>query len=217
MFKTVKDITDTVYHELSLVSGTNVQIYTEPLILANINISFEFLFKKRFWPHLTKTTQHSLTGTSGVITDAQIDINDLRDIQWIAADPYYEEDKLRFLNGTEYQTHMPNSYDIKHFQDTDYSTKLIQFYPLDLALDVKIRARRKVDEFKADTDIVPFDYNCIIHLTASNILASDGYNPSAENRQNILFEQAYEDLLTNEAKITSYISSHRETNTFTVA
>ena len=215
MFKTVAELVDQVLTELGLVNGSAVQLYTEPQILNGIETAFDNLFMKRFWPHLTKTTYHDLDGIVGVVTDADINILDVRHIEWIRYEPFYESSVIKYLRGEVYTNRSDFCYDTLTWDDTQYSKKLLQFYPKDLALKVAIRARRRPTSF-ASSDVVPMDYILMKHLIASNILAGDGTNPSGEQRQTVLFDARYTDLVSNDANDIMTFSRQRP-NSFTVA
>lgn len=217
MYATVAELTAAVLSELGLVPGSSVQTYTEPQILHNINTCFETLFSKRFWPHLTKTTLHELDGTTGVITDSSlVAVKDFKDIEWIRFYPYTKAETLVRLNGREFETGQFYSYDQLPFDHTQAATKVFNTYPLDFALPIKVRARRTPDPFPFTDGIVPFDKITMQHFVASNILASDGMNPNAQQRQTSLFEQRYNDMISGEDTDVNYYS-RRMSNTFTVA
>jgi len=215
MFKTIAELIDDVLVELGLVNGSAVQVYTEPQIRKGIETAYSVLFSKRFWKHLTTTTVHQLDGIVGVVTDANIGIADFKDIQWIKYEPFFDSCVIKNLAGEPYDGRYDYCYDSIPWNNPIAATKLIQFYPKDLGLKVAIRARYRT-KFTQDTDIVPLDFVMLKHFVASNILANDGTNPSAEQRQNILFQQRFTDLASDDANDILYLSRHRP-NTFTVA
>ena len=215
MFKSVAQLIDDVLTELGLVTGSAVQTYTEPQIRKGIETAYEVMFLKRFWKHLTATTIHQLDGIVGVVTDANINIASIQDIEWIKYEPFYDTCIIKALNGEPYYGRYDYCYDTMAWTDAQAAAKLIQFYPQDLALKVAIRARHR-STFTKDDDIVPLDFVMMKHFVASNMLATDGTNPSAEQRQNILFQQRYSDLVANDANDILYLSRSRP-NTFTVA
>lgn len=216
MFKTVQELVDQVLIELGLVTGSAVQVYTEPQILAGIETAFDVLFKKRFWRHLTKTTLHDLDGIVGVVTDTNINIQDANDIEWVRYEPFGESCVINNLHGEVYYNRQDYCYDTLTWDDTTYGTKLLQFYPKDLGLKVAIRARRRPANLTSASTIVPLDYIMMKHFIASNILALDGTNPSGEQRQTLLFDARYTDLVSNDANGILTFSKQRP-NTFTVA
>lgn len=215
-FATVRELSDEVLKELNLVSGAGVQFYTEPQIVSTINNCFTFLFDKRFWHHLTVTTQHQLDGVAGVITDTLLKVDKPNDIQWVRTAPYRECDQLNYFANNEFQDHMDNSYTTFEWDHPQYKTKMITVYPLTLAGPIRISARRKPDRFSADNDIVPFDDLAMLHFVVSSMLAADGMNPTSEARHAALFDQRYQDLISQDGdRILRYGS--RRYDTFTVA
>jgi len=216
MFATLQEIIDEVIIELGLVNGSSVQQYTEPQIIANINTSFISLIEKRFWPHIMKATIHNLDGVSGTITDVNINIKKAADIEWIRYAPYESWCTVHNLHGREFVLGSPYSYDVRAWDDTTFATKLITVYPLDLNLPIKIRARRMPDPFVTGTEIVPFDKIAMAHFVTANLLSVDGMNPNSEQRQNVLFDQRYTDLIGHESQDVQYYG-RQYSETFTVA
>ena len=217
MFDTVGNITTDVLHELTLVSGTSVQTYTEPMIVSGINKGFQFLFKKRFWTHLTETTQHLVDANSGLIVDASIAIESIDDVQWVRKEPFEKRDALRYLDGEEWFDWMEESYESLSWNNPLYKTKLLRIYPFNINVPIRIRARRMPPRFASADDVVPFDNVCITHLVTANMLANDGVNPLGMQTQYGLFDQRYKDLLAAESGKVSYFGRGGEIETFTVA
>jgi hypothetical protein len=89
-FLTQNQMLNSVLNELALVNGTSVQTYNEPIIYDYIQRGFDHLFTKRFWPHLTSTTFHTLDGAGGVITDQLEGIEQFTDIKWIREYSYFK-------------------------------------------------------------------------------------------------------------------------------
>ena len=215
-FATVQNLMDDVLNELNLVSGSAVQFYTEPQILTTINNCFTFMFDKRFWDHLTNTTQHTLDGVAGVIIDELVGIDDPKDIEWIRTAPYETRDELEYFSNQVFDGNMRNSYTTFNWDHPQYKTKMFTIYPQTLTGNIRVRARRKPARFAAPTDIVPFDQLAMMHFVVSSMLAADGMNPSSEARHSALFDQRYQDLITQDgAKILRY--GHRKYDSFTVA
>lgn len=214
-FKTRKQMLNSVLNELALVTGTSVQVYNEPIINDYIQRGFDHMFTKRFWDHLTTTTFHTLDGTAGVITDAISGIENLTDIKWIRCDPYTPDDEIYYFHDGLFDTDKMG-YSSIEFGNTQYEDKRLQFYPKTSTANIAIRARRKPDDFQ-ENDIIPFDSLALVHFVTASVLAIDGMNPSAQARQDALFDDRYETLVMGEGndKITS--QRDRYTSEFTVA
>lgn len=213
-FDTVENIILKVLTELGLVSGTGSQIYTEPQIVDHITASFDTIFTKRFWPHLTKTTTHTLDGAAGVITDTLVGVTSYDDIEWVRYSPYSQAQTMKRLQGREWQPEWQECIDIIPYNDTHWDTKFFRVYPVSYANTIKVRARRHPGNI--NTGIIPFDWIALKHLAASNILASDGMNVTNAQRQLALFESRYEDLITAEVPEFDEPTPYRE-DYFTVA
>jgi hypothetical protein len=214
-FLTRNQIMQKVLNELSLVSGTSVQIYTEPVINDYIQRAFDHLFTKYFWEHLTVTTMHTLDGTAGVVTDSLIGIDSLIDIKWIREEPFRECNEINYFNDGIFDIGR-TGYMAFPYTHPQYEDKKLQFFPKNVVKNILIRARRKPPLFE-NNHIVPFDSLALIHLVSANALTVDGMNPAAQARQDGLFEDRYQTLISQESnnKIVSQNSFY--TNSFTVA
>ena len=220
MQQTLKDMLNDVLIEIGLVPGTSVQVYTEDQVLNAINSSFTFVFEKRFWKHLTYTTEHTLDGAAGVIIDEVAAIEKFTDIQWIRADPYRKSDAIQYIDDEEDFEDQPFSLCYTHLSDVhpQRKTKLIKVLPITQEGNIKIKARRKPDPFENDDDIIPFDSTCLRHLVIATLLSADGMNPSSQNMQQSLFNQRYIDLVGQETNSISHFSTgRRSAHSFTVA
>lgn len=215
-FKNRTELLNNILNELALVTGTSIQTYTQPIIEDYIQSGFNHLFSKRFWPHLTKTTYHTLDGAGGVVDDNTLsDLDYVHDIQWIREAPYREQDEIPYYKDGIFDSQKLAYTDIA-YGDPGYANKRIIFNPLDSTVEIAIRSRRILPEF-GDNDVIPFDYICLTHYVAMSLLASDGMNPGAQQLQMTFFNDRYEQLITNEGdkKITS--KRNRFDSEFTVA
>lgn len=214
-FKTRQELVASVYNELALVAGSSVQTYTQPQVEECIQDAFEHLFKKHFWTHLTTTTFHTLDGAGGVVTDSILGLEDVTDIKWIRQSPYEESDQVHYFEDGIFNSDML-AFTSLTYGETGYDTKRIKFNPVTSEAEIAIRARRKPDPFENE-DVVPLDYVMIKHLVTSNLLATDGMNPSAEARQLALFEDRYDTLISNRSNHALVTTSTRFQSEFTVA
>lgn len=214
-FKTRQQLVVSVYNELALVAGSSVQTYTEPQVQECIQDAFEHLFKKHFWTHLTTTTFHTLDGAGGVVTDSILSLEDVTDIQWIRESPYEPSDTIPFFEEGIFNTDML-AYSSLAYGEVGYDTKRVKFNPVTSTAEIAVRARRKPVDFE-DEHVVPLDYVMMKHLVTSNLLATDGMNPSAEARQLALFEDRYDTLISNKGNQAFVAISSRFQREFTVA
>lgn len=216
MYPTVSDLIDSVLMELNLVGGSAVQTYTEPQIIETINNCFRFLFDKRFWDHLTNTTTHTLDGVAGVITDEVFKIAKVQDIKWIRTDPFRDRDVLRYIPDDDFIAGDFPGFAIFSWDHPQYTDKFFKVFPQTMTGQIKVRARRMPAKFSAGTDVVPFDEICIKHFVVSTMLSTDGMNPGSEARHSAMFDQRYQDLITQDSdRILRY--SRRNPDSFTVA
>lgn len=214
-FKTRKKMLSSILNELALVSGTDVQTYSEPIINDYIQRGFDHLFSKRFWDHLTTTTYHTLDGSAGVITDQLLNVEDVTDIKWIREEPYEPCDDIPYFSDGVFNTE-ELAFTALDFNNTLYEDKRVVFNPKTSTVDIAIRARRKPDDFE-DGDVIPFDSLALVHFVTASVLAIDGMNPGAQARQDGLFNDRYETLVMNEASKPITKLSSRFSGDFTVA
>ncbi len=214
MFKTMEQITQKVITELSLVPGVSLQVYKEPVIKDKIQSCFDFLFDKRFWDHLTVTTTHTLNGTTGVVLNDLTGVKSYQHIQWVKYYPYHEGCVFKSKKDGDYLQTLDYFVTPLPYNDPEFATKVFRIYPQELQLEIKVRALRSIDAFD-DDDVVPFDYLCLTHFVAAETLAADGLNPGAANRQQVLFDQRYQDLITQDSN-QSIVYGRMDTNYFTV-
>ena len=218
-FLTKANLIISVETELGLVAGTGVQIYTEPQIAQKIYNGFITIADQRFWEHLTKTTYHGLDGSTGTITDdALAGVQGVEDIQWIRNSPYEKCNELIYLNTEPYETfdNRP-AYDTRHWEDPDFSTKIVTIYPLDSSETIAVRARRKPSAFNSDYDTVPMDGILMTHFIAWQMLSADGINPQAADVQFSMFNQRLQTIIENKSSKILNFSQSDWSNTFTVA
>jgi len=214
-FKTRQDLTASVYNELALVAGSSVQTYTEPQVIECIQNSFDHLFKKHFWPHLTTTTFHTLDGAGGVVTDTIVGLEDISDIKWVRESPFEEGNAIPYFEDGVFNTELL-AYTTIGYSETGYDTKRIKFNPVTSEAEIAVRARRKPEPFQ-EQSIVPIDYLMIKHLVAANLLSTDGMNPSAEARQMALFEDRFDTFISSGGNKPFIAQSSRFQREFTVA
>lgn len=218
MFKTVQEIIADVLVELGLADSTNTDIYTEPQVEAKIRDAFTTIVDKRFWAHLMKNSMHDLDGEVGVITDAFTGVRSIKDIEWVRLYPFTEHDTIFVKKGEPADVHDEVFYD-ELFWDSPYAAdKIIEFFPKTTINKVMIRARRVPTNILTGSQTVPFDPIALKHITAYLVLNTEGVNPSAEATQLSLFEQRYNDLVSNETNSALvYGRNYNYSNTFTVA
>lgn len=216
-FKTKAQLTETVFQELALVNGSSVQTYSEPIVYENIQASFEHMFKKDFWPHLTLTTFHTLDGAGGVITDTLTGVEDVTDIKWIRKYPYEEQDIIPFHSDGIFNDDGYLAYRGLSYSETGYETKRVIFNPVTSEDLIAIRARRMPDPFDQPDDVIPLDYLLMKHFVTAQLLAADGFNPNGQALQQALFEDRYSVLIGNMSDHPLQSKSRRFSREFTVA
>lgn len=213
-FKTKTQLLEKILQELVLVTGTSVQVYTQPIVFNQIDSAFEHYFEKRFWPHLTETTIHTLDGAGGVTTDDVV-VDKWTDIKWIRHEPYDRHCTIpREVDGETLSNQL--TYYPLPFSHTQFQSRVIGFKPVTSTDTIAIRARRNPGEFN-ETDTVPMDAILLQHFVSSALLSTDGTNPAEQARQFALAEDRYEELTGSEAEDYVNFPRYRYETSFTVA
>lgn len=200
-YKTVAVITQDVIKRIGLVSGTGVQRYTEPQIAVSIQDAFDFLFRKRFWDHLTDWYTFTPDGSTGVVTTdlsaIAAEATDIKDVHIAGTDrrvvqPVGNEHLL--VNNSNYAIY----YTPIKFSPTDalWQTKVIKLWPIDCTADVTMRIRVHPGALN-DSSTVPFPQDIIGWCAAWLMLETDGMNPANANKAQAMFDISYRDYINS--------------------
>jgi len=195
-YKNLQDLVTEVLSIVGLVSGTAVQTYTEPQVKRAIQNQFDMIFMKRFWEWLSGWDTFTLSGSGGILNT---------NVTFKA----YEDVKEIRISGTNRLVGRPAGREHLHvtgstplyftpirYGDSNFSTRVIKFWPVTATGDVDIYSRTKPDPFVQNTDIVPFPSHVIAQAAAWDLLDSDGINPPAAQKAQLLFDTSYQDLMT---------------------
>lgn len=193
-FKQVSQLTSDVLKRIGLVSGAGVQTYTEPQVTMAIQDAFDFLFRKRFWEHLSDWHTFALDGTLGVVTTNLTSIlaeaNDIRDIRMTESERLIVKpvkgEHLRVQN-TE-----PLYYTALKYGDANFTSKVIKFWPPTATGSVTAYIRTHPGLF-GTSDVVPFPQDIIGWAAAWLVLETDGLNPGNANKARTMFDTSYQD------------------------
>lgn len=201
-YKTLTAITQDVIKRIGLVSGTGVQRYTEPQVAMTIQDAFDFLFRKRFWDHLSGWYTFTPNGSTGVVTD---------DLSTIAAEP--TDIREIYITGTDRRVVQPVGNEHLLVNNSDYAlyytawkytatggdqwkTKVIKLWPVTCTQDVTMHIRVHPGIFN-DNDIVPFPQDIIGWCSAWLMLETDGINPANANKAQAMFDISYRDYINS--------------------
>lgn len=199
-FKTLNQITDDVVKRIGLVSGAAVQKYTEPQIKVGVQDAFDFLFRKRFWDHLTDWYTYTLDGVNGWITTNISDIcAEYNDIQYVHNSDQSvivkaENTDLLYVQNTQAQYWSPIKFTAGSNQP--WQSRVIKFWPPTATGDVTMRIRTHPGVF-SDDDIIPFPQDIIGWAAAWMVLETDGLNPGNANKSQAMFDISYQDYMQN--------------------
>lgn len=197
-FKTQSQLVQGVLKKVGLVTGTSVQTYTQPQIEASVQDGFDFMFRKRFWEHLSGWSTYALDGTVGIVTTDLTDIiKSLEDIKSI------------YINGTDQRVVRPR--DREHlnisganplyyvpytFGNDNFYTRVIRFYPNEATGSVDIYSRKHPGTFATDS-VVPLPSDMLEWCISWLLLETDGINPANAAKCQSMFDLVYQDFVSN--------------------
>jgi len=196
-FKTLNGITSDVLKRIGLVSGTGVQTYTEPQVKMAVQDAFDFLFRKRFWDHLSDWYTYTLDGTTGVVTsDLTTTCAEYTDIDVVhnsdqSAIVKPSSNEHLFVTNSQAQYYTPLNYG-----DARFLTKVIKFWPITATGSVTLRIRKHPGIF-TDEQTIPFPQDIIGWAAAWLVLETDGLNPGNAAKAQGMFDIAYQDYVSS--------------------
>lgn len=189
--KTLSELTQLVVSRLSMVDGTDVQLYAEDRIEEELQHTFDFVFESAYWPQFSTWQSAALNGTTGEVTATLTSI--LK--RWEDLFGVWYEDNQRPIPV------LPNNYNpyglsgtrpifIEPFND---NSKIFRVWPVAATGDVRFYVRTKPAEF-GSADTVNFDSEALILGATYGILEDDGDNPGATEKFHRKFESRMKQL-----------------------
>lgn len=198
-FKTLTELLQDAVRELSQVPGSGVQQYAEDTLAYKLEQIFTSCCGEAWWPHLMKWSQHTLDGTTGLVTAGTKFPNTIRrfeDIRWIyrgtnttpiprltdTLNPYA-------LGGTLARFVEPIHPDDEADTESHY---LFRIWPLTATDTLTVRARH-IDPtvFTEGENIIPFDCFTLVAGAAMLYCIDDGNSPA----QVLKFQAQYTDFM----------------------
>jgi hypothetical protein len=199
IIKTVSEITQDVLQKIGLVSGTAVQVYTEPQIQQNVRDSFDLLFRKRYWEHLSDWVFVDLDGVNGYattdLTNIVKSLEDAKDFhvpfteQKIVKPIKYEH--MRISTGSN-----PLFYTSIKYGDPNFESRVYKFWPPSATGSVAFYARTHPGVLNPNSK-VPMPADLITYSAAWLTLETDGMNPGNAAKMQSLFQVTYNDYLAS--------------------
>lgn len=217
MSSTVRAIVDDALAVLGEVAGAGVSVYSEDRMMADAIRSFNLLFKKYHWPHLTEWFRFQLDGTLGIPpADTFAFVRDIEDFVSVHADgcsdplPVLSKNVNPYAIKTLQGNGTPRAWSFQPFNAATYDDRYLQFYPQTSTEYVNVCARiyplaRNVP-WDWD-DEMPLDHDMIVCGTAFMTLSSDDSNPSAQDAQRNMMEIRYRDILASLADQPVYVGT----------
>jgi hypothetical protein len=196
-YSTLREIVDNVIIEAGLVAGSAVQTYTEPMAIMAVNNMFDILWRKEKWAHLWTWVRKTIDPATGKFTTTLDNVQGYEDI----ADIRLADNRGRSVAQSFDNRHLEVTgssalfWTALEWDDPDFQTKLIQFWPIGATGDVDVLRGKRPNKFEADNDIVPFDRTVIQAGALWYLLADDGLNPASADKALMLYEAAYQDYM----------------------
>lgn len=209
-YDTLEDTVQTVIKTIGLVSGTGVQIYKEDLIEVAVQQSFDLIFRKKNWPHLTEWLTGTLDGTVGIL-DSNIN-GTVQEWQHIREIYVADTDQRVVMPVQREHLHVSGSVPLYYtplpFGDKNFATRILQFWPIAATGDVDMLVKKKPTDFD-DNDEIPIPKDIMAYAASWQVLANDGINPDAADRAKIMFEASYSDWISEQVFAEGHGSSGR--------
>lgn len=187
---------------LSEVTGTSVDLYSEDVIAAYLQDTFDQVFGKVWLPEYTVRLSRTLDGTVGVATVAIADTDEDEYIsRWsdiFAIFPDNTDTMLRLLPSRINAAELTGTY--PRYVSARNDTKLIQFWPVTSTGDVYIVGRQRPLDFDTD-DEVRLDRRLLVNGACWRMLESDSTSPGATERFQNEYLDAFKDLVKNFSNI----------------
>ena len=184
--KTFDNLINDVIVRLSMVNGTDVQKYAEAQIAAMLQHKFDVLFEERWWPQYSAWEEHTLDGTTGVVTsDLSTTVKRFEDIRVIHA-----EDATRPLSqlpGTVNPNVLSGTQPL-FFEPVTTVNKFFRLWPLTSTGKVQFHRRTLPADFATgSTTAIDFDSQALILGSVYDYLEDDGTNPGATDKFERMF------------------------------
>lgn len=200
-YRTFTQITQDVIKRIGLVAGTGVQIYTEPQVEQGINDAFDFIFRKRYWEHLSDWFTYTVDDSTGMFTN---DIDDVVKSHDDAKDFYETDTRRKIVQPVGNENQLINNTSALYYTPVRYSTtsdafskKLWKFWPVGSTTSVTFFARCHPGYFDQPETIIPFPQDIIGWATTWLVLETDGLNPGAANKAQAMFDISYRDMISS--------------------
>jgi hypothetical protein len=214
-YRTLSELTQDVIKTIGLVSGTAVQTYTEPNVKVAVQQTFDMMFRKNDWQHLTEWMTLALDGTLGIpSTNIDATVKEWTHVRKIfvantdqrVVQPLAREHLSVAGSQPLFWTPLP-------WDNVNAETRVLQFWPKTATGSVDIFVKKKPANFGND-DKVPFPSDLMQYGAAWNVLANDGINPDAAERARVLFEVCYSDYINEQQFEKGHGTAYRRRNQF---
>ena len=183
---------------MGLTAGSSVQLYDEPKVEQGIQQTFDWLFDKKCWDHLSNWYTWTLDGTTGIVT------TDLTAIvrSWEHIQEMYVGDTDRAIVLPQSREHLrvTGSYPIYYkplvSSHANFLDGVFACYPIDATGDIDVYTKVKPADFDNDS-LIPFPKNIMTFGTAWRLLASDGVNQDAADTAQRMFDEVFNEYTAN--------------------
>lgn len=184
-FKTMTQLITDTEKAIYQSAGTSVQIYSQDIIMQQLQHAFTHLFDLHWWPRFIVREVLTLDGTTGQATVPAF-ITEFKDIRYVFAGTYTRPIPEMPLGLNPANTIAANG-GLPRFLEGTNDTKLVRVYPLNATGTITLVGRARPADFVL-ADPVPFDSLLLTHFAAWSYFTDDGSSPASAQRHQGLFE-----------------------------
>ncbi len=213
MAQTLSELTSRVLSRISMVTGTDTQLYAEDRVAEMIQHKFDVLFDEAWWPQFLFWRQDTLDGTLGVVTvDLTNILKRFDDVRFIY--PANSNSVIPGLSAAQNPYNLSGTTPIA-FGELNDPTKVFNIWPHSAIGSIEWTGRTKPDKFNP-TDVINFDEQVLVLGAAFDYLEDDGTNINATQKFQVLFESRAEQLKNNMSNAPTALNPTASTqNSFT--
>ncbi len=204
-FKNKATIVQEVILALRQVPGTGVQLYAEDIINQSVQDAFDIAFSKHFFDEYTEWFNSAVVGGLPTDTTFITDVVDIADIDKVyRAEDNHPLTKFPTTNNNRNKYNRDRAGTTARHYDSNpnshtatSSASVIKIQPITATDDIDIRARKHPGTIGPE-DIIRIDHLYMRYLAVWMYLSDDGDNPDAMDKYEILAEDRFNVITSNE-------------------
>lgn len=174
------------------MAGTAVQMYSQDVLLLNLQQAFDFLFMEQWWPQFRVRLERTLL--NGIPTVPITEISHYEDIRFVYAENTTTPlAKLPLGINTLNQRMISGA--VPRYIEAD-ATNLIRCWPSESIGRILVVGRARPDEYLI-TDTFQMDSQLLTAYAVWSYFTDDASNPEAAIKAKGLFDSRYQTLVNN--------------------